>query len=335
VPPPAVEAGVEPQTARAGVTPRDNSDFQDIVKRLRANGFDPGKASLKDLRGLQRSLKAWFEANQDAFNTINRGLGLARGQYISILNSDDVYELNRCERLLSACAAQNAACVFTDVIPISDSGEVFSDPDFGWNIWHHKNRSWYFSCNDLYASFLKGNFMVTTSNLFMTAEAVRKVGILYDPDRSSDLISAFQEASAGTGIDIVPVKISSVAQLKEGLQYISKQADVLLAVPDATVYSGKTAKEVLLFSYRNSIPFIGLSSTWVEAGALYALEVNYIDIGKQCAESARQMLAGAPPAKQPKLSADKVTYTVNSKTIQQLRLNIDPELISGGLEIFE
>lgn len=68
VPPPAVEAGVETQTARAGVTPRYNSDFQDVVKRLRANGFDPGKASLKDLRGLQRSLKAWFETNQDAFN---------------------------------------------------------------------------------------------------------------------------------------------------------------------------------------------------------------------------------------------------------------------------
>lgn len=165
--------------------------------------------------------------------------------------------------------------------------------------------------------------------------AVRKVGILYDPDRSSDLINAFQEASAGTGIDIVPVKINSVAQLKEGLQYISKHADALLAVPDATVYSGKTAKEVLLFSYRNSIPFIGLSSTWVEAGALYALEVNYIDIGRQCAESARQILAGASPATEPRLSAGKVTYTVNSKTLQHLRLNIDPELVSGGLEIFE
>lgn len=117
-----------------------------------------------------------YQDNQDAFNTINRGLGMARGQYISILNSDDVYELTRCERLLSACAARNAACVFTDVIPISDTGEIFSDPDFGWNIWHHKNRSWYFSCKDLYAAFLKGNFMVTTSNLFMTAEAVRKVG---------------------------------------------------------------------------------------------------------------------------------------------------------------
>jgi putative ABC transport system substrate-binding protein len=165
--------------------------------------------------------------------------------------------------------------------------------------------------------------------------AVRRVGILYDPARSSDLISAFQEASAGTGIDIVPVKINSVAQLKEGLQYISKQADALLAVPDATVYSGKTAKEVLLFSYRNSIPFIGLSSTWVEAGALYALEVNYTDIGRQCAEAARQIVAGASPGKQPAFSASNVTYTVNSKTIQHLRLNIDPELIAEGLEIFE
>lgn len=117
-----------------------------------------------------------YQDNQDAFNTINRGLGLARGRYISILNSDDVYALDRCERLLSACAEHNAACVFTDVIPISDTGEVFNDPAFGWNIWHNKNRSWYYSCNDLYAAFLKGNFMVTTSNLFMTAEAMRQVG---------------------------------------------------------------------------------------------------------------------------------------------------------------
>lgn len=141
-----------------------------------------------------------YQDNQDAFNTINRGLGLAKGQYISILNSDDVYELNRCERLLSVCAEHNAACVFTDVVPISDSGEIFSDPAFGWNIWHQKNRSWYFSCKDLYAAFLKGNFMVTTSNLFMTAEAVRKVGnfcslrYLHDYDFIFRMMLAFPQS---------------------------------------------------------------------------------------------------------------------------------------------
>ena len=117
-----------------------------------------------------------YQENQDAFNTINRGLGLARGQYIAILNSDDVYEPTRCERLLRACQEGQWECVFSDVVPISDSGEIFSDPTFGWNVWHQKNRSWYFTCKDLYAAFLKGNFMVTTSNLFMTARAVKTVG---------------------------------------------------------------------------------------------------------------------------------------------------------------
>jgi glycosyltransferase involved in cell wall biosynthesis len=121
-------------------------------------------------------LKYCHQENQDAYNTINRGLGLAQGDCIAILNSDDIYTTDRLEKLLAAQQESNAACLFTDVIPISDAGEEFTDPNFGWNLWHKKNRDWHFQCKDLYTAFLKGNFMVTTSNLFMTAEAASKVG---------------------------------------------------------------------------------------------------------------------------------------------------------------
>ena len=117
-----------------------------------------------------------YQENQDAFNTINRGLDLAQGEFIAILNSDDVYTTDRLERLISAQKASGAQCLFTDVVPISDNGEEFTDPGFGWNVWHRKNREFYFQCRDLYTAFLKGNFMVTTSNLFMTRAAVQKVG---------------------------------------------------------------------------------------------------------------------------------------------------------------
>ena len=117
-----------------------------------------------------------FQENQDAFNTINRGMGMARGQFIAILNSDDIYSTNRLERLLEAHRDTGAACLFTNVVPISDTGEQFHDPAYGWNVWHQKNRTFYRQCGDLYTAFLKGNFMVTTSNLFMTAAAQKEVG---------------------------------------------------------------------------------------------------------------------------------------------------------------
>ena len=138
-----------------------------------------------------------YQENRDAYNTINRGFSLARGEYIAILNSDDVYVPNRFERLLKECEEHQAECVFSDVIPISDRGAEYSDPTFGWNIWHLKNRTWYFSCEDIYTAFLKGNFMVTTSNLFMTAKAVRQVGdfcalrYLHDYDYIFRLMLAF------------------------------------------------------------------------------------------------------------------------------------------------
>ena len=140
-----------------------------------------------------------YQENQDAYNTINRGLDLAKGEYITILNSDDIYAPERLERLVKVQKETGAHCLFTDVVPISDDGDEFTDPEFGWNIWHRKNRDFYFACGDLYTAFLKGNFLVTSSNFFMTAEAARKVGhfcslrYLHDYDFIFRMMLAFPE----------------------------------------------------------------------------------------------------------------------------------------------
>ncbi len=121
-------------------------------------------------------LSYYFQENQDAYNTINRGMGMANGKYIAILNSDDVYSVDRFEKILNYIGERDLACVFTDVVPISDDGVEFTDPEFGWNVWHQKNRAFYFQVEDIYLAFLKGNYLVTTSNLFMKTEAAGEVG---------------------------------------------------------------------------------------------------------------------------------------------------------------
>lgn len=119
-------------------------------------------------------LRYHFQDNQDAFNALNEGLEKAEGQFIAIINSDDVYHPRRLERCLQEHESSGARFIFSDVTPINDNGEeLINHP---WQQWHQGNRDYYFEESDLYRGFLHGNFMVTTSNVFMTRELQQQVG---------------------------------------------------------------------------------------------------------------------------------------------------------------
>ena len=151
--------------------------------------------SFNDLR-----IKYHYQSNQDAFNSLNNGMAMTTGEFIAIINSDDVYELNRLERMLQVHRETGAQCVFSDVALIDDKSEVIRDKDFWWIGWHENNRQYYYQYKDLYAAFLNANIMVTTSNLFMTRQAYEEVGnfeplrYLHDYDYIFRLLNAFPDS---------------------------------------------------------------------------------------------------------------------------------------------
>ena len=163
----------------------------------------------------------------------------------------------------------------------------------------------------------------------------RRVGILYGPALNRDWVGEATNAAQGKDIEIIPFEINSPKKLQEGLQYISRNADVLLAIPDQTVYSGKTAKEILLFSYRNRIPFVGLSESWVKAGALYAIDIDYGDMGRQIAGLANKILTDGSPGEKSVVQPEEVTYSLNIRTQNYLRLEIANDIIQGASIVFE
>jgi putative ABC transport system substrate-binding protein len=90
-----------------------------------------------------------------------------------------------------------------------------------------------------------------------------------------------------------------------------------------------------LFSFRHQIPLIGHSTPWVKAGALYALDRDYTDIGLQCAEMAGKILAGQAASSLPPVPPRKVRYTLNRKTAEQMKLDLPVRAFRDAAEVVE
>ncbi|MFC5551350.1 hypothetical protein [Massilia aerilata] len=76
------------------------------------------------------------------------------------------------------------------------------------------------------------------------------------------------------------------------------QTDVLLALPDSTIYSTESIRNILLSTYRHKQGVIGFSGDMVKAGALATTYSEIEDIDAQVAEIANAYVAGgelAPP----------------------------------------
>ena len=134
---------------------------------------------------------------------------------------------------------------------------------------------------------------------------------------------------------MVAREVESPEALPEAMKSLAKRIDVLWGIVDAVVLSPETAQAVLLFSFRNDIPFVGLSAAWAKAGAIYALDWDYEDVGKQCGELALKVLNGARAGGIAPVFPRKLTYALNLKTVRHMKVRIPDSLVRGAVQVFD
>ena len=160
------------------------------------------------------------------------------------------------------------------------------------------------------------------------------IGVLYNPSENREQIEKAEVIAKRLGLHLVPREVRRPQDLPDALDSLSREADMLWAVTDKTVLSRQTVQAILLFSFRNRMPFSGLSASWVKAGALYALDRDYEDLGAQCAEMAIKVLNGRKAGSMPAARPRKVVYVLNMRTAEHLKLSLPREIVDGAAEVF-
>ena len=162
----------------------------------------------------------------------------------------------------------------------------------------------------------------------------RTIGVIYNPDENQRRVDAAAEIAKKAGLRIEAYAIRSPQEIPAALNMLSRRVDVLWGIPDSITLSPLMAKNVLLFSLRNSIPFVGPSAAWVKAGALYSLDGDYADLGAQCGEIATRVLQGTAPESIPAVAPRKVQYSLNLNTARQMKLLLTDQLVSGARQTY-
>ena len=161
------------------------------------------------------------------------------------------------------------------------------------------------------------------------------IGVLFSPKENQDTVDTAQNLARKLGVRLIPKPIEAPREIPDALESLANTVDLLWGITDQVVVSPETAEPILLFSFRNKIPFAGLSPSWVKAGSLYALERDYGDIGSQCAEIAVKILNKTIPRTIPVAPPRKVLFSVNLKTARLLKMELSQKVIDGASQVFQ
>lgn len=111
--------------------------------------------------------------------------------------------------------------------------------------------------------------------------------------KNAGMLEPLQAAASKEGMTLVGAVSESESTLVATLEQVLREADLLLAVPDAEVLNRSTVQSVLMTTYRYRDPMVGYSKALSRAGALVSLYSTPEQIGRQAGEIAARTMSGA------------------------------------------
>jgi putative tryptophan/tyrosine transport system substrate-binding protein len=161
----------------------------------------------------------------------------------------------------------------------------------------------------------------------------RRIGVVYSTEENARNAARLRDAARAHNIDLTLRRVMNPGELPSALNALAGEVDAIWGVQDDVVMTPETARAILLFSLRNRVPFIGLSTQWVRAGAVYALDRDFTDMGAQTADVAVRLLDGAAPRSVPSVRPRKANYALNARSADLMRLSFSPDVVRGAQEV--
>jgi putative ABC transport system substrate-binding protein len=120
---------------------------------------------------------------------------------------------------------------------------------------------------------------------------VKRVGVVYDPQRTAARIREASEAAASLGITLTAVEVKTPEEVPAALKGMAGSVDALWTPADATVLTLQGIDAMAEFSRAQKVPVYGINANHVQRGALMTLALDYPSVGRQVGRLCNRVLA--------------------------------------------
>ncbi|MDD5222925.1 MAG: ABC transporter substrate-binding protein [bacterium] len=163
--------------------------------------------------------------------------------------------------------------------------------------------------------------------------ALGRLGVLYNPVKSLELIRAGREAASRLGIELVEQQISSPEEVAGALKKVIFSIDALWLVPDTTVVSQDIFSYLLWITLENKRPIFAFNDGLVKSGALIAVAPEYRETGKKAGELVNAILQGKSP-RQLSLVYPGGRIFLNANTAEALKIYLPRAILNKAEKVF-
>ncbi|QPA31581.1 ABC transporter substrate-binding protein [Thermaerobacillus caldiproteolyticus] len=153
-----------------------------------------------------------------------------------------------------------------------------------------------------------------------------RIGMIYNSGEQNSVaqVDVVKKAMKGTDLKIVPVSVSTSAEVKQAAESLVGKADCIYIITDNTVVSA--LESVIQVASDHDLPlFVGELDS-VKRGGFAAYGFDYYDIGYEAGEMAAEILTGKKkPADLPAQYPQKLKLLINKKAAKEMGVKLNPE----------
>ncbi|MBN2107574.1 MAG: hypothetical protein JW832_09105 [Deltaproteobacteria bacterium] len=123
-------------------------------------------------------------------------------------------------------------------------------------------------------------------------KSAKRIGTVYNPAESNDQFQELQQAARSKNLMLDAIPVASARDALPAIEAVVGRVDAFILLFDKSVYVPQVLEYLFSCSFKSQVPVIGLSEKYTSLGALFSIEYDVKDLGREAWNHTASFLAG-------------------------------------------